>query len=80
MDLQDWLTLRGITASAFAELAGLDQGHLSRIMRGERWPKTETIAAISKATDGKVTADDLHAAYTAAKAAKADQKQTVAAE
>lgn len=71
MNLTEWRKLKGVTLAQFGETVGRSHVSIMRLERGEQWPGAKVIAAIIEATEGAVTADDLHAAYTAAKAAKA---------
>ena len=46
---------RGLTQSRLAELAGIDQGDLSRIEAGDRDPRWSTIVRISAALGEAIT-------------------------
>lgn len=80
MNLTEWRKLKGVTLAQLGELVGRSHVSIMRLEKGEQWPGAGVIAAIIEATDGAVTADDLHAAYTAAKAVKGAAKQPQAAE
>jgi DNA-binding transcriptional regulator YdaS (Cro superfamily) len=67
MKLKDWLTSRDMTASDFAELVGISQGAISKIVRGVVWPEADTISAIERATDGEVQAADILSTYQQAR-------------
>lgn len=52
--------LQGLTQVALAEAAGMDQGHLARIERGERWPSVPAVYRLASALGvraGDVLAD-----------------------
>ena len=56
--------LRGLTASALAERAGITKGMLSQYERGKVLPKLPTLSRILQALDADLV--DLHVAMTAA--------------
>ena len=53
--LQKYLDENGLTGVKFAELAGLKQYEISRLLSNDRKASVRIAAAIEKATDGKVT-------------------------
>lgn len=55
--LRAYLTLKGMTGTAFAELVDLSPGFLSRLMSGEREADATILAKIEAATNGEVTPD-----------------------
>lgn len=54
MKLKSFLMRQGLTEAAFAAKVGLSQAAINRYCRGVRLPRAEHIAAIEKATDGRV--------------------------
>lgn len=48
----------GLTATAFAAMAGLSQPQVSRLLKGHHNPSLATMDAIRRATGGKVTPND----------------------
>ena len=56
--LAAWIFHNCLTDAAFGSLVGLSQSQISRIKRGKSRPSWEALAAIEKATKGKVTAAD----------------------
>lgn len=69
MDLQTWLTENEMTATAFAEKAGVAVSTITRAIRRERRPDWDTLEAIGRATGGAVTPNDFMADNPAASAA-----------
>ncbi len=65
MTLADYLTREKTSPAAFAEKVGVPASTISRILKGDRSPRLETIAKIEEATDGAVTANDFMAAHAA---------------
>ena len=59
MRLSEYLSRAAETYGAFAARTGITTASVSRIARGIQRPNWDTIAAIEKATSGKVTANDL---------------------
>jgi DNA-binding Xre family transcriptional regulator len=57
MTLDQYLTERGITNTAFAPLIGVDQSTVHRLRRGQV-PSKELMLAIVAETGGLVRADD----------------------
>jgi DNA-binding transcriptional regulator YdaS (Cro superfamily) len=68
MQLEAWLTLKGIKKSEFARLIGSAAPTVTRIIAGTQNIPLSIQDAIFKVTEGAVTPDDLHAAYVEAKA------------
>lgn len=58
MTLQDYLTKRRLTDEEFAGKIGVNRSTVSRLRRTNQKPSEETLAAIVRATGGKVTAND----------------------
>lgn len=58
MTLTSWLSKTKISDTDFAERIGVTRQALWRYKVAGRIPKPEIIARISKATNGKVTAND----------------------
>ena len=63
MKLHTWLKVNDKTATWLAEQTGLSVSYISRLLEKDgaaekRTPSMETCAKISRATDGKVTAND----------------------
>ena len=60
MKLEDWLKARDLTQIQFAEISGVDQPTISRIIKDphKRKPGWEVLVAIARATDGEVTPND----------------------
>ena len=58
MTLADYMTAKGITDADFAVLIGVNRSTVSRLRRLNQRPSFETLAAITSATRGKVTAND----------------------
>ncbi len=61
MKLQAWLTENQTSVNDFAESIGVSRQALHRYLTGARIPKQDVLARISKATAGKVTANDFYA-------------------
>lgn len=59
MTLDQYLSLPGKTASQLATDAETSGATITRLLYGDAKPSADMIRAIVKATDGKVTADDL---------------------
>lgn len=63
--LRDWRASERLSLAAAADLFGLPpSGGASRVKRyedGSSWPPAQVIEAIERATDGRVTADDIKA-------------------
>ncbi|MEY4906118.1 MAG: helix-turn-helix protein [Bacteroidota bacterium] len=58
MKLNDYLSQKKITQTKFAKIIGMSQGNVSEYSRGIRFPSFKTIAKITAATGGLVTAND----------------------
>lgn len=58
MQLSEYLSQHNLTQKAFAALIDRDISTVSRLARGETRPDWSTVAAIEKATNGAVTAND----------------------
>lgn len=71
--LATYLTKSGETQAAFAERAGLSPSVLSRILTGKRAPTADVVEKVEKASDGKVTPNDLFDAYREARQPPADK-------
>lgn len=67
MKLDAYLETTGKTATQFAKEIGRSEATVSRLRRGLHQPDWETVAAITAATKGAVTANDF--ALTAGEAA-----------
>ena len=65
MTLKEYLKKEKLTYRAFSQKCGLDHTALFRIANGERGKnlREETIKAITKASKGKVTEEDLINGY-----------------
>lgn len=58
MKLNDYLTSRGLTPEAFAELIEIDPVSVRRYVQETRRPKWDVAARIARVTGGEVTAND----------------------
>lgn len=58
MKLSQWLEINKTTASAFAETIGRSTSTVTRLVRGETTPRSSTMGAINKVTDGAVQPND----------------------
>jgi transcriptional regulator with XRE-family HTH domain len=58
MKLADYLAQAGLSDADFADLIGVNRSTVSRLRRTGQCPSRQTIAAIAKVTEGKVSADD----------------------
>ena len=58
MKLSDWLEMKNLTASAFADQVRVSVSTVTRCMNGQRRPEWPTLEAIFKATNGAVTPND----------------------
>lgn len=58
MTLADYMTAKKLTDAEFAALVGVNRSTISRLRRLNQRPSFETMAAITQATRGKVTAND----------------------
>lgn len=58
MKLADYLSDKKIRPSAFAATLGVPPSTVMRWANGTRLPRLEAVAAIHRATDGAVTAED----------------------
>lgn len=68
MKLTDYLTSRGLTPEAFAELIEIDPVSVRRYMQETRRPKWDVAARIAQVTGGAVTANDFVPEVTKGKA------------
>lgn len=62
MQLKDYLSVEGITASEFATRIGRSVSTVTRAARGEVIPDRATMEEIVTATDGKVEPNDFYEA------------------
>lgn len=60
MQLIDYLKKEGISQAKFARKIKLSPAGVCRIIKGNRFPRPETIAAIDFWTQGQVTNDDFY--------------------
>jgi len=58
MQLQAYLTLKGLSEKQFADQVGASESGVLKWVRRERIPRPEKIREISRITDGAVTAAD----------------------
>ena len=58
MKLSAYLEQTGLSDAEFAALIGVNRSTVSRLRRTDQCPSRQTIAAIAKVTEGKVSADD----------------------
>jgi len=58
MHLRAYLTARKISVTTFAESVGVARGTLHQYLRGEQFPRPQTLVRIREATGGAVTAND----------------------
>ncbi|QQM31705.1 helix-turn-helix transcriptional regulator [Martelella lutilitoris] len=58
MKLDEYLKFKGVKPSVFAAELGVAPSTISRIIRGERMPRTPLILKIFNATQGRVTFSD----------------------
>ena len=61
MQLQAYLTLKGLSEKQFADQVGASESGVLKWVRRERIPRPEKIREISRITDGAVTAADMEA-------------------
>lgn len=61
MTLDQYLSEKGETDTSFAARVGISQPQISRLRRGVSRPSWSAIEAITKNTEGKVTANDWQA-------------------
>jgi hypothetical protein len=54
-----WLVRNSISQPSFAEMIGVSQACISRVITGERRPSEDTIRRIFAATKGEITPNDL---------------------
>ena len=59
MKLKDFMKENSFTERQFASILGISQQHLNFIIRGKSSPSIQLIQRIIKATNGKVTIDEL---------------------
>lgn len=59
MKLKQYLMLRKVTISEFAEYIGCTRGHLSAVINGTYHPSRCLAKSIERVTDGEVKASDL---------------------
>lgn len=64
--LKNWLKANEMTDAEFGRRIGCDRGSVGRYSRGERYPDPSMLAAITDATKGGVSADDMLATWRAA--------------
>lgn len=57
MTLDQWMTRQGLTQQQFAEVAGISQSFVSRILAGQT-PSAATMRTIFRVTNGAVTPND----------------------
>ncbi len=62
MTLDDWLSNNKVSAEQFGRSLGVTGEAVRNWRSGKRFPETMHVEAIIKATNGAVTANDLHAA------------------
>lgn len=74
MNLNIYLTSKGLTDQAFADMIECERSFANRLRHGEVYPKYPTVVRIEKATQGHVTAVDLFEAHRAKRASKARRK------
>lgn len=65
MRLSDYLTKHKLSDDTFAERIGVNRSTVSRLRRTNQKPSEETLAAIVRVTNGKVTANDFWLAAAA---------------
>jgi transcriptional regulator with XRE-family HTH domain len=58
MKLSDWLKENRWQGKQFAEMIGVSEALVSLLRRGHRTPTKEVLLRITKATNGKVKAND----------------------
>lgn len=58
MTLDQWLFENKIKPSVFAAEIGVAPSTITRLLKGERSPRLDLIAAIQRKTEGAVTAED----------------------
>lgn len=58
MTLEQFLSDKRITNTAFGAMIGKSQSFVSRLKGGQAMPSAETLALIERVTDRKVTASD----------------------
>lgn len=65
MRLSDYLTKHKLSEDQFAELIGVNRSTVNRLKRTNQKPSEQTLAAIVRVTNGKVTANDFWLAVAA---------------
>ena len=60
MKLKDYIIQEGISQKRFAIRCKMSPAAICRLIKGERFPKPETITRIFTASKGEVTANDFH--------------------
>lgn len=63
MTLAEFIAQEQMTPAEFARRSGLSKQTVHKYLNGLRVPRPEQMAAITAATDGKVTGSDCYAAY-----------------
>lgn len=61
MTLSDFLSAKGLKPAAFARTVGLSASTVTRILDGSRRPTLDVALKIVRATDGKVSCEELAA-------------------
>ena len=59
MDLREHMKLRKVNASTLAERAGVSTSTITRLLHGHTIPTRRTLEAISDATNGETSAQEL---------------------
>lgn len=58
MFLSDYIKENGITQKQFADMCGLSEAGICRLVNGKRFPSPATIYIINQITEGQVGAED----------------------
>jgi DNA-binding XRE family transcriptional regulator len=59
MKLEQYLKTAGLTDEQFSSIVGVSRPTITRIRNGSHMPSVKTALAISRASDGQVSLDDL---------------------
>lgn len=60
MTLAEYLKRHDLDAAGFGRKVGMSKSYIARLVRGERVPRPDTMARISRETRGLVTANDFY--------------------
>ena len=66
MNLLSWRKRNDLTQAEACEVLGIPQPVISRIERGEVFPRPETLTLLLEKTGGAISPDDIHEVWRAA--------------